>query len=32
VLDSKDTVFYLSTIVFGLFLTARALESMRWRA
>jgi len=32
VMDIKDTVFYLSIIVFGLFLTARSMESMRWRA
>lgn len=32
VLDSKDFIFYLSMIFFGLFLTARSLESMRWRA
>jgi ABC-2 type transport system permease protein len=32
VLDLKDVVYYLSMIVFGLFLTARSLDSMRWRA
>jgi len=32
VVDSKDIVFYLSVIFFGLFLTARSLESLRWRA
>lgn len=32
VLDTKDIVFYFSMIFFGLFLTARALESLRWRA
>lgn len=32
VLDSKDVVFYLSVIFFGLFLTARSMESVRWRA
>jgi ABC-2 type transport system permease protein len=32
VLDSKDIVYYLSMIVFGLFMTARAMESIRWRA
>jgi ABC-2 type transport system permease protein len=32
VMDIKDTVFYASVIVFGLFLTARSMESMRWRA
>jgi ABC-2 type transport system permease protein len=32
VLDSKDFIFYISMMFFGLFLTARSLESMRWRA
>ena len=32
VLDIKDATFYLTMIVFGLFLTARSMESMRWRA
>ncbi len=32
VLDSKDVVFYLSAIFLGLFLTARSMESLRWRA
>jgi ABC-2 type transport system permease protein len=32
VIDTKDVVFYLSMIFFGLFLTARSLESLRWRA
>ncbi|PYT28319.1 MAG: ABC transporter [Acidobacteria bacterium] len=32
VLDSKDIVFYCSMIFFGLFLTARSVESLRWRA
>jgi ABC-2 type transport system permease protein len=32
VMDSKDVVYYLSMIFFGLFLTARSLESLRWRA
>ena len=32
VLDSKDAVFYLTTIFLGLFLTARSLESLRWRS
>jgi ABC-2 type transport system permease protein len=31
VLDSKDVVFYLSMIFFGLFLTSRSMESLRWR-
>jgi ABC-2 type transport system permease protein len=32
VLDTKDAIFYLSVIFFGLFLTARSMESLRWRA
>jgi ABC-2 type transport system permease protein len=32
VLDTKDVIFYLSVIFFGLFLTTRSVESMRWRA
>lgn len=32
VLDSKAVVFYLSMIFFGLFITSRSLESLRWRA
>ena len=32
VIDSKDIVFYLSMIFFGLFLTSRSLEAVRWRA
>jgi ABC-2 type transport system permease protein len=32
VIDSKDLVYYLSMIFLGLFLTARSLESLRWRA
>ncbi len=32
VMDTKDFVFYLSMIFLGLFLTARSLESLRWRA
>jgi len=31
-LELKDTVYYLSVIFFGLFLTGRSLESIRWRA
>ena len=31
-LSLKDVVFYLSMIFFALFLTARSLESLRWRA
>jgi gliding motility-associated transport system permease protein len=32
VIDTKDVVFYLTMIFLGLFLTARSLESVRWRA
>ena len=32
VIDTKDVVFYVSMIFFGLFLTARSIESLRWRA
>ena len=32
VIDTKDIVFYLSMIFFGLFLTSRSLESLRWRS
>jgi len=32
VIDSKDAIYYLSVIFFGLFLTARSMESLRWRA
>jgi ABC-2 type transport system permease protein len=32
VVDTKDVVFYLSFMAFGLFLTQQALESQRWRA
>ncbi|MBL8292914.1 MAG: ABC transporter permease subunit [Bryobacterales bacterium] len=32
VLDTKDIIFYLSFIFFGLFLTARSMESLRWRS
>ena len=31
VIDTKDVVFYLSFIFFGLFLTSRVIESRRWR-
>lgn len=31
-LDMKDAVYYVSMIVLGLFLTARSLESLRWRS
>jgi ABC-2 type transport system permease protein len=32
VIDTKDLIYYLSMIFFGLFLTSRSLESLRWRA
>lgn len=32
VIDSKDIIFYISMIFFGLFITTRSLESVRWRA
>ena len=32
VIDSKDVIYYCSMIFLGLFLTARSLESMRWKA
>ena len=32
VVDAKDVIFYVSVIFFGLFLTARSMESLRWRA
>ena len=32
VIDTKDVIFYVSMIFLGLFLTARSLESLRWRA
>jgi ABC-2 type transport system permease protein len=32
VIDSKDIIYYLSMIFFGLFLTARSIESLRWKA
>ena len=32
VIDTKDVVFFGSLIFFGLFLTARSMESLRWRA
>ena len=31
VIDTKDVIFYLSMIFFGLFLTTRSVESLRWR-
>lgn len=32
VIDTKDLVYFLSLTYFGLFLSARSLESLRWRA
>jgi gliding motility-associated transport system permease protein len=32
VIDSKDVIFYLTMIFLGLFLTARSMESLRWRS
>ena len=32
VIDSKDVVYYITMIGLGLFLTARSMDSMRWRA
>lgn len=32
IIDTKDLVYYASAIFLGLFLTARSLDSMRWRA
>ncbi len=32
VIDSKDAIFYASAIFFGLFLTSRSMESLRWRS
>jgi len=32
VVDTKDVFFFASLIFFGLFLTARSMESLRWRA
>ncbi len=32
VIDSRDVIYYLSVIFIGLFLTARSMESIRWRA
>ena len=32
VIDLKDTVYYLSVIALGLFVSVRSLESIRWRA
>ena len=32
VLDLKDAVYYVTLTIFGLFLTARSIESLRWRS
>jgi ABC-2 type transport system permease protein len=32
VIDTRDVLYYVSVIVLGLFMTARSMESMRWRA
>jgi ABC-2 type transport system permease protein len=32
VVELKDTVYYLSAIAAGLFLSKRSIESLRWRA
>ncbi|HIN70096.1 MAG TPA: hypothetical protein EYM91_02445 [Acidobacteria bacterium] len=32
VLDTKHIVYYLSFIAFGLFLTAKSVDSERWRS
>lgn len=32
VIDSKDVIYYVTLTGLGLFLTARSMESMRWRA
>jgi ABC-2 type transport system permease protein len=32
VLDIKDAVYYVTVIFLGLFLTARSMESLRWRS
>lgn len=32
VIDSRDVVYYASVTFFGLFLTSRSMESLRWRA
>src|ERR1700719_3138016 len=31
-LDSKDAIFYVTLIFLGLFLTARSMETLRWRS
>ncbi|MBK9168906.1 MAG: ABC transporter permease subunit [Bryobacterales bacterium] len=32
VIDTKDVVYYATLVFFGLFLTTRSLESLRWRS
>lgn len=32
VIDSKDAIYFLSLIFLGIFLSARSIESLRWRA
>ena len=32
VINTKDAVYFLSLIFFGLFLSVRSLESLRWRS
>jgi ABC-2 type transport system permease protein len=32
IIDLKDTVYYLSVIALGLFISVRSVESVRWRA
>lgn len=32
VFDTKDAIYFVTLIFFGLFLTARSMESLRWRA
>ena len=31
IIDTKNVIYYLSFITFGLFLTAKAVDSERWR-
>jgi len=32
VIDTKDVIFYCSLMFFALFMTSRAMESLRWRS
>jgi gliding motility-associated transport system permease protein len=32
IVDSKDAIYYVTLIFLGLFLTARSMESLRWRS